>query len=577
MKRVRLAIIICVLLLLAFGSLAVRCFHLQYFKNADYVAVAARQQHKWSVQKPQRGAILDSKGRLLAASNRLQTIFAEPRRINEPERVAESLSAVLDIEAEEIYNRITQSRNPGFARLKIDAPLDQCAAARRIDRGIGVQDQWQRNYPMSRLFSHVVGFSGADDVGLTGIELYYDDKLSGTPGRDYFFADKFRRSIRLLKNSDEVRDGYSVILTLDAAIQHFVRTELEKRFLEFEAESAVAIVARPQTGEILAMVSLPDFDPEDRNCDPNFFRNRALSDQYEPGSMIKPIAAAIGLDAGVINRQEKIFCENGHYSGRGFGRIGEYDYHKYGNLTVREILVKSSNIGMAKIGQRLERKKMYDGMTLFGFGRRTGIDLPGETTGLLRPPSQWTGYSETRIPFGQEITVTSMQMVRAFCILANGGYAVTPYVVKAVVDQDGNIIRLNRPPPPVGYVIKPEIANWIVTDALVGAVNEKDNGATGWRAKNKKWQVFGKTGTANIALSDQRGYSNRDYVASFIAGAPAENPQIIVLVSIRKPNRSLGKGYTGGAVASPVVGKIIEQTLTYLYGQRDLMNVAYSD
>jgi cell division protein FtsI/penicillin-binding protein 2 len=286
--------------------------------------------------------------------------------------------------------------------------------------------------------------------------------------------------------------------------------------------------------------------------------------------MLKPIAAAIALDTGIVNTYERIFCEDGSYSGKGFGRIGEYDNHKYGNLTVREILVKSSNIGMAKIGQRLKRQKLYNGLKLFGFGKKTGIDLPGEVPALLRPPGQWTGYSETRIPFGQEITVTAIQMVRAFCVLANGGHAVTPYVVKAVVDNEGNIIKLNRPSPPVGYVIKPEVAKWLVTDALVGVVNERDNGGTGWRAKLDKWQVFGKTGTANIAKSDSRGYSNRDYIASFIAGAPAENPEIVVLVSVRKPNRSLGKGYTGGAVASPVAGKIIEKTLTYLQAQQSL-------
>ncbi len=571
MKRVRLAILICIMLIAALAALAGRCFYLQHSKKAGFVATASRQQEKWDIQKPQRGSIIDCRGRLLAASNKYQTIFAEPRRIKEPQTLASALAPVLDISSNEIYERITKSKNPGFAKLKTNAGLDQCAAAIRVGGGIGIQEQWQRYYPASRLACHVIGLAGADDKGLSGLELYYDKTLSGTPGRNFFFADKFRRSIRIRQEPIDAIDGYSLILTLDAAIQHFARTELEKRMIEFEAESAVAIVARPQTGEILAMVSLPDFDPESRDCDPNYFFNHALGDQYEPGSMVKPIAVAIGLDCGAINKNEIIFCENGHYSGKGFGRIGEYDYRKYGNLSIREILIKSSNIGMAKIGQKMSREQLYKGMALFGFGGKTGIDLPGETSGLLRPPGKWTGYSVTRIPFGQEITVTSMQMVRAFCVLANGGYAVTPYLVKAVVDADGNIIKLNQPKPPVGYIVKPEIANWIVQDALVGVVNEKENGGTGWRAKLDKWQVFGKTGTANIALSDRKGYSDRDYVASFIAGAPAENPEIVVLVSIRKPNRSLGKGYTGGAVASPVAGKIIERTLTYLEGRQLLV------
>jgi cell division protein FtsI (penicillin-binding protein 3) len=225
---------------------------------------------------------------------------------------------------------------------------------------------------------------------------------------------------------------------------------------------------------------------------------------------------------------------------------------------------------MAKIGQRFKREKFYAGLRLFGYGKKTGIDLPGEVSGFLRTPDKWTGYSVTRIPFGQEISVTAMQMVRAFCILSNGGRAVTPHVLKAIVDAEGNVVKFRSLPPPVGYVIKPEVADWIVKDVLVGVVNEKSNGGTGWRARLDKWQVYGKTGTANIAHSDRKGYSERDYVASFIAGAPAEDPAIIVLVSVRKPNRSLGKGYTGGAVASGVAGKIIAKTLTYLEKHRQL-------
>jgi cell division protein FtsI/penicillin-binding protein 2 len=322
----------------------------------------------------------------------------------------------------------------------------------------------------------------------------------------------------------------------------------------------VAIVVEPKTGAILAMVSLPDFDPaQARSSDPDNLRNRVLTDEFEPGSIIKPLVAAIALDAGVVNKVEKIFCENGSYHGRGFGRIGEYR-RGFGDMTVRDILAQSSNIGMAKIGQRLGKDKLYRGLRLFGFGKKVGIGMPGEADGLLWPAHKWTGYSVTRIPFGQEITVTSIQLVRALCVLANGGRLVRPYLVKAIVDNNGEIRELKRPVPPVGYVVKPEVANWIVNEAMVAVVNE----GSGRRAKLDRWQVFGKTGTANIAKENERGYSDDDYVASFMAGAPAEDPAIVVLVSIRKPNKKLGKGYEGGVVASPVVGKIIEKTLNYL-------------
>jgi len=429
---------------------------------------------------------------------------------------------------------------------------------------VGVQSDWQRYYPMGRLVPHILGFTSADNIGLEGVELKYDKDLSGSAGRNVFIADAFRRPIRLKEHLADVTDGVGIILTLDSTIQQFTRAELLEQYQNYRAESAVAIVAEPKTGAILAMVSLPDFDPEHFNTsDPNTLRNRAITDQFEPGSLIKPFVMSAALDDKVVNLTETIFCENGTYCGKGFGCISEYR-NGFGDLTVRGILVNSSNIGMAKVGQRMGKDKLYAGLKLFGFGKETGIDLPGEAPGLLWPPQKWTGYSVTRIPFGQEITVTAIQLVRAFCILANGGSPVRMHVVKAVVDNEGNIVKLTRAVPPVGYCVDPKVAKWVVTEALTGVINE----GTGKRAKLKKWQVFGKTGTANIAKSGERGYAEHEYIASFIAGAPVEDPAVVVLVSVRKPDMSLGKGYTGGAIAAPVAGKILEKTLTYLENNR---------
>ena len=546
-------------LIVSFLALGGRCFYLQFYRNQHYSEASLGQRRSYRNLQPQRGVILDCRGRVLAASNKIQTIFAEPRAIQDAKETSSELAPVVDMGAHIICQKILESRNPGFAKIKTTADAGQCSASTKI-YGIGVQSDWQRHYPMGRLAANVIGFTSLDNRGLEGIELKYDKELSGSAARNIFFADVRRRPIRAKQQDGVLTNGKGIILTIDATIQQFTRDELIKQYENYEAESAVAIVAEPKTGAILAIVSLPDFDPADiRTTDPNNFRSRAITDWYEPGSILKPVAVAIALEAGVVNKTEKIFCENGNYHGRGFGRIGEYR-RGFGNLTVREILINSSNIGMAKIGQRLGKDRLYDGLKLFGFGRKTGIELPGEVDGLLRPAHTWNGYSVTRIPFGQEICVTSMQLLRAFCILANGGRLVRPFMVRAIVDNEGNITELKRPPPPVGYIIKPDVAEWVVREALTGVVNE----GTGKRAKLDKWQVFGKTGTANIARSNSRGYSDSDYVASFIAGAPAEEPAIVVLVSIRKPNRSLGKGYTGGAVSSPIAAKIIEKTLTYL-------------
>jgi cell division protein FtsI (penicillin-binding protein 3) len=559
-KNARVIIFCSILLIAVFLSLAARCFYLQLLKNGHYSVIWVKQRQRLEPQKPQRGAILDRRGRVLAASNKIQTIFAEPRVIKDPKDTSTKLASILDIGAHEICKLITESKNPGFVKIKTGLETNQCSAAGKI-YGIGVQSDWQRHYPAGPLAAHVVGFTSADNRGLGGIELQCNKELAGSAGQNIFFADAYRRPIRLKQQSARLTDGVGIILTLDATIQQFVRTELMKVTRSCEAESAVAIVAEPKTGAILAMVSLPDFDPNEiRSVDPNNFRNRAMTDQFEPGSILKPIVAAIALDAGVVDTSEKIFCENGSYHGRGFGQIKEYRYHQYGNLTVRQILVKSSNIGMAKIGQKLGKDKLYKGLSRFGFGKKTGIDLPGEVAALLWPANKWTGYSVTRIPFGQEISVTAIQLVRAFCILANGGRPVQPFLVKAMVGNSGQIIKLKRPPPDVGFVIKPQVARWIVSDALLGVVNE----GTGRKAKLEKWQVFGKTGTANIAKSNQRGYDDNAYVASFVAGAPADDPAVVVLVSIRKPNIELGRGYTGGTIAAPAAAGIIEKTLTYL-------------
>jgi cell division protein FtsI (penicillin-binding protein 3) len=560
LKSVRVAIISSLVLVLTLLSLAGRCFYLQYFRRTHYDEVSRRQQQKFVYQNPQRGEILDCCGRVLGGSNKYQIIKVEPRLIRNPEALAVALAPIVDIEAIEIYKRITESRNPGFAKIKMHASAAECAAIRKF-YGVGVESDWARYYPMGSLASHVVGFASSDNNGLEGVELQYHKELSGISRRNVFFADSARRPIRL-KQTGEFKDGSGVILTIDATIQQFTRAALMKQYEKFEAESALAVVADAKTGAILSMVSLPDYDPGNRgSAVPGSLRNRALTDQFEPGSIMKPITVAIALDAGVVSRTEKIYCEDGTYIGKGFGRIGEYRGYRYGNMTVRQILIKSSNIGAAKLGQKLGKKRLYRGMSLLGFGKKTGIDLPGETTGSLAHWNTWTGYSVTRIPFGQEITVTSLQLIRAYCMLASGGKMIRPFVVRGMIDEGGKVIKVTRPVrKEVGYVIDPDVAKWVISDAMAAVVNE----GTGKRAKLEKWQVFGKTGTANIAKTGERGYSQENYVASFVAGAPADDPAIVVVISVRKPKKSLGLGYTGGVVASPAAKTIIEKTLTYL-------------
>lgn len=566
MKSIRITKVFLLLIVLAFACLIWRCFSLQYFRHDHYRGASLKQRQRSEKLTAQRGVILDRQGRVLAASNKFQTIFADGPIITDVKDTSNNLAPILDMPAYEICKIIEDNRESRFIKLKTEASAKLCDAVREGNfYGIGIDTAFKRYYPTGRLTAQILGFTDTDGIGLDGIELAFNSQLQGTGTDNLFFADALRRPIGLKKQYTLVSDGLGLILTIDASIQQFAREELFKQYKAFEAEAAIAIVAQPKTGAILAMVSIPDFDPANRNnVDPNTFRNRSVTDVFEPGSMIKPIVAAIALDNQIITTKEKIDCEKGNYRGKGFGRINEYRDHRFGYLTVRQIIIKSSNIGMAKIGQKLGKERLRRGLSLFGFGRETGVDLPGEVTGLMRPLDKWTGYSVTRIPYGYELNVTAIQMVRAFCILANGGHAVEPFLVKATVSNSGQIIEEKRPAPSIGYVIDPDVAKWMVQDCLVGVVNEKKNGGTGWRAKLDKWQVFGKTGTANIAKQNEKGYDNNSNLASFIAGAPADDPEIVVLVSIRRPNGRLGKGDSGGSVASPVAAKIIERTLEYL-------------
>ncbi len=562
--RIKTTVILMIVIVAAFAGLIWRCVQIQIQKSKWYSENTQLQQNLKIVEPCRRGMILDRGGNQLAISNIIYNVFADPAVIKDHKTAATALAEIIDQPAHIISQKITKSDSPRYTIIEPDITLKQKEQIDKLNLyGIGIESQWKRYNPNGRSTCHITGFVGVDNTGLAGIEFKYENLLKGQPGYYTFTADSARRPIRLASEVHyKAQNGSSLILTIDSAIQNFVHDALAEQYKKYQAQSAMAIVIRPDTGEVLAMVSLPDFEPSEFfKASPEHLKNCAITDTYEPGSIFKPIVATLALDENVITRDTQIFCEQGRYSGKGFGTIGEYGNHSYGNLTVKGILINSSNIGMAKIGQKMGKQKLYDGLRLFGFGRKTGIDLPGEDAGILWPVSGWTGYSVTRIPYGQEVLVTALQIARAYCILANGGKTVRPYLVKAIVSDNGKRIELpNTAGPPGGHIVSSDNANWIVRQALSKVVNE----GTGKRAALEKWQVFGKTGTANIALPGGKGYDERNYIASFVGGAPAEDPEIVVLVSIKKPNRSLGLGYTGGTVAAPVVKQIIEKTLTYL-------------
>ncbi len=561
MKSKTKIIFILLLFICGFLLLGWRVFYLQHNCRDMYNVQTGIQQQMVVTDRPQRGTIMDRRGRIIAASNEIETVFVDLATITHTDVVKEislQLQEILDIPGHKICGMILDSGSPRFIKIKTGITPQQREGIWAAGiRSVGIQSNWQRYYPSGSLLSHVVGFVGTEQKGLAGVEQRYESQLTGSIGQGVMAVDVQRRPIGM-RRQDIAIDGMGLILTIDSSIQQFTREALVKQYLAYQAESATAIVIQPSTGEVLAMVSLPDFEPDRlSSANKNSLGNRAVTDPFEPGSIFKPIVASLALDVGAISISEKFYCEQGNYHGKGFGEIGEWSDNQFGDMTVRQILTKSSNIGMAKIGQRMKSKRLYEGVKLFGFGSKTGIDLPGEDAGIVRDLKKWDGYSITRVPYGHEINVTAIQIARAYSILANGGRFITPHIVKAIVHPDGNIRELKRPPPLAGQIIKPETANWIVTKALTDVVKK----GTGKLAATEKWEVFGKTGTANIA---NEGYDEQNYVASFAGGGPADNPKVVILVTIRKPKKSLGKGYSGGRVAAPVFREILEKTLNYL-------------
>lgn len=331
--------------------------------------------------------------------------------------------------------------------------------------------------------------------------------------------------------------------TIDDTMQRIVHQSLMEKLTEVQAESAHAILVDPGTGAILAMDSVASNQA-------GGVPNHAFSSVYEPGSLMKPLVIALALDEGVLTTSDTIDCEQGLYEGRGIGRIKEYNYRAFGMLTAKEILMYSSNIGPAKIGRQLGKDRLYTGLRRFGFGQAAGHRLPEAQTGLMRPLGSWDTYSVTRIPFGQEIAVTSWQILQAYTVFCNQGRCAPLHV-----DE-----RLRCPKEEQERMVSLQIADWMRKEALTAVVNE----GTAQRAKLQAYQVFGKTGTAQIAKKSGPGYEDGAYIASFAGGAPAENPRLLVIVSVRRPNRSLGNGYTGGAVAAPVAAGILAGGLAYL-------------
>jgi cell division protein FtsI (penicillin-binding protein 3) len=530
--------------------IAGRLYDLQVLRYEHYATKAERQQQRVVTLDPPRGTIYDAQGRELAVSIQVDSVYAVPPEIEDPSATAAAIArAVPDADREKLAGQLAGDREFVWVARKLDPPVAEKVHALKL-KGIYFVQESKRYYPMKELAAQVLGYVGTDNHGLAGLEQIYDREITGKPGKRTVLRDARQGTVAAPGLSfAEPEPGHDLYLTLDATVQHIVERELARAIEERHARRGSAIFLDPATGGVLAMASYPPFDPNDfGGFSPESRRNQAVTDVYEPGSTFKIVTAAAALEAGVVRETDRIDC--------GMGSITLYkdirvrDHKPYGMLTFAEVISHSSNVGVIRVAQRIHDDRFYATVRGFGFGRQTGIDLPGESAGILHKVEKWGLLEKDYIAFGQGVSVTPLQLVSATAAVANGGVLLKPHVVAAV--SRGEVRLPKYPAPPVaGRPVSPDTAREL-TKLLEGVVIE----GTGKPAAIPGYQVAGKTGTAQIPV--RGGYHG--YLPSFVGFAPADQPALVGLVAIAEPQ---GNEYYGAQVAAPAFGSIVRQVLLY--------------
>lgn len=541
------------LFLMVFSCIVVRAFQLQVVGQEEWRKRAERQHQKTVSLTPKRGTIFDRNGEELALSVRVDSIYIEPPKITDPERAIGVLAKALSLSKASIQRKIKSKKSFLWIKRQVSARESETVRAADL-AGVGFYKEHRRFYPNKEVAAHVLGFTGIDPNGLEGLELGYDSVILGQSGYLVVERDALGRGLGSGdKRIEGEQVGANLYLTLDRTIQYLAEKELAAGVKKVGAKGGSAVVLDPRTGKILAMANYPIYNP-------NAFaqsragerRDRAVCDTYEPGSTLKIFVMAAALNEGLVSPGQIIDCEKGAYAVG--GRV-IHDHHPYGKLTAAEVIKVSSNIGSAKIGKMLERNRLYRYLTDFGFGRRTGIDLPGEVGGQLREPASWFEVDLAAISFGQGMTVTPLQLARAASAIANDGKLMAMPIVERIVNARGEVVEERRPRV-VRQVVSPAVAR-TVREMMTLVV---DNGGTGTLAAVPGFRVAGKTGTAQKVDPVTGGYSVDKRVASFLGMVPAEAPQLLVLVEVDEPS----EGVYGGLVAAPIFARIAAQTLQYL-------------
>jgi cell division protein FtsI (penicillin-binding protein 3) len=527
-------------------------FDIQILQHHLLSGLAERQYQKSTQLHGKRGTIYDRRLRALALSVDRESIYINPSEFSPSAEAVTKLARPLGLKDTTILEKAQSERR--FAWLKRKIPPDEAASVRALGiNGVGFVTESQRFYPKRALAGQVIGFVGTDEVGLEGIEHGYEHTLAGEAVSIMLDRDARGRPIAL--RSDALRQlprGQDLVLTLDERIQFVAERELREQIARLGARGGTAVVMHPFTGEILALANETAFDPNIfREATAKAWRERSITDTFEPGSTIKALVAAGTLEARLVRPDDMFFGEQGSIQ---VGTLTIRDHEKFSWLTFREVIEKSSNVGAIKVGQRLGKDQLYDYLTRFGLGSQSGVDFPGEASGLLRPPPQWSEVSLASLSIGQELSVTALQLATAFSALANGGMLMRPYLVKAVI-KEGTVVQ-ETAPTQVRRVITESTARQ-VTNLLQGVVTR----GSGRTAAVEGYTVAGKTGTAQKYDAGLGKYSAQKSIASFVGYLPADRPQATILVSIDEPQASVA---WGGVAAAPVFSAIAQQTMRYL-------------
>jgi cell division protein FtsI (penicillin-binding protein 3) len=530
-------------------SILARLVQLQVVRHEEYAQKAQKRITRSRMVTAPRGIIYDSQMNVLASNVMVPTLEAEPQKIDNKSEAAYKLAEILGIDPKNLFRRMSNPKQASYLRIqrRIDPTLVDDIESLGIE-GIYFVDESMRAYPNNELACHVLGFVNLNDEAGWGIEAYYDKELKGMEGLYSFDIDG--RDNPFHKNVIKPPiQGNSLVLSIDREIQFRADTELADAVKNSGAKAGTVIVMETDTGRILALSNFPKYNGNIFNkYKEETWRNRAVMDMFEPGSTFKVVVAAAALDARLTYPEDMIDCQNGSISVAGHVF---HDHKAYGLLTFNQVLENSSNVGAVKLGRRLGQERLYEALGRFGFGTKTGVDLPAEYSGKVRKLKDWSGLSIGAISFGQEIGVTSMQILNAINSIANGGYLVRPSVVDRILDENNNTIRTNQPERT--RIMSPRTAE-AITDAFEGVILR----GTGKRAALEGYRAAGKTGTAQKSINGR--YSKDKYMSSFIGFAPLPIPKVTILVQLDEPQN----GHYGGDVCAPYFKNIAQEVLTYL-------------